>query len=624
MKEQMTYVAIDADDVGESIGGAVISDDADKLSSISGKINAGVQIFSKWAEYNGGSIISSGSDEAIFQVPSSSIEELEDLKNKYQKHTGFSVSIGIGEKISDAAKALIYAKVNGKNQIVDYSPEIEEVMKQSITGNLDRNQSDQKLEGGIGDETKPSDVKPDQLKQGRTVEKEHTEDKGEAEEIALDHLTEDPEYYSKLKEMESDKPKTRRPKFEEEDDTEDLDLMQDKDSEDSEDEEDEGSFLDQEDLDIDGRPDKQEEHGKINPEEDDIDKDGDTEHEEAMASEAGEKDEYSDEGDSSDEYLDQEAEQDGAEAEKDEEKEQDIEDKNEEEMPEGKEEMPEGEEEMPEGEEEMPEGEESEDEDGLTDSIASEMSDEDQDMVDEDQDMVDEGDMTDEDLKQAIFDSLQIFKENKDILSSLAAQSPDLYNALVVSLQSMIEMAKELGYGGYGDSLKQENDPKKMKTEDEESSDQDEDMNPEDYEVSDDGGDVEKSENFHNLINKINNTKNLLEMKKKEDKKQMFLRLREKLKKIKNKSSDSGKKPFEDKKKKPPKPKKVEAASFCSSSNQKMKTAGHDCRANEDKDSPMCAARKKMNCRGKNAEKGAVVQKSEKLKNFLENKRKKN
>ena len=53
--------------------------------------------------------------------------------------------------------------------------------------------------------------------------------------------------------------------------------------------------------------------------------------------------------------------------------------------------------------------------------------------------------------------------------------------------------------------------------------------------------------------------------------------------------------------------------SFCAKSHNKMRAAGKDCRAAEDKDSPLCSARKKMNCRGKNEEKGQVVEKSEKL-----------
>ena len=41
-----------------------------------------------------------------------------------------------------------------------------------------------------------------QLKKGIAVEKEHTTNKSEAREIALDHLWEMPDYYDKLKKVE--------------------------------------------------------------------------------------------------------------------------------------------------------------------------------------------------------------------------------------------------------------------------------------------------------------------------------------------------------------------------------------------------------------------------------------
>ena len=54
------------------------------------------------------------------------------------------------------------------------------------------------LGGGKGDLTNPGDVDPTQLSVGIQVEMEHTNDPKIAQEIALDHLTEDPEYYTKL------------------------------------------------------------------------------------------------------------------------------------------------------------------------------------------------------------------------------------------------------------------------------------------------------------------------------------------------------------------------------------------------------------------------------------------
>jgi hypothetical protein len=55
------------------------------------------------------------------------------------------------------------------------------------------------LTGGVGDATATSDVNPVELSLGQTVEMEHTTDPNIATEIALDHLSEDPEYYTKLK-----------------------------------------------------------------------------------------------------------------------------------------------------------------------------------------------------------------------------------------------------------------------------------------------------------------------------------------------------------------------------------------------------------------------------------------
>ena len=54
------------------------------------------------------------------------------------------------------------------------------------------------LTGGIGDITAPSNVNTKELSIGVQVEMEHTNDEKIATEIAMDHLTEDPEYYSKL------------------------------------------------------------------------------------------------------------------------------------------------------------------------------------------------------------------------------------------------------------------------------------------------------------------------------------------------------------------------------------------------------------------------------------------
>jgi hypothetical protein len=53
------------------------------------------------------------------------------------------------------------------------------------------------LPGGKGD-VPPSNIDPNELKMGISVEREHTKDENLAREIAQDHLAEDPHYYTKL------------------------------------------------------------------------------------------------------------------------------------------------------------------------------------------------------------------------------------------------------------------------------------------------------------------------------------------------------------------------------------------------------------------------------------------
>jgi hypothetical protein len=67
-----------------------------------------------------------------------------------------------------------------------------------------------RLPGGIpGGEaekagTKPSDVSATELRAGQQIEKEHTANPRKATDISLDHLTEIPDYYRRLKEMEAE------------------------------------------------------------------------------------------------------------------------------------------------------------------------------------------------------------------------------------------------------------------------------------------------------------------------------------------------------------------------------------------------------------------------------------
>jgi len=60
-----------------------------------------------------------------------------------------------------------------------------------------------RIPGGKAAGRKPSDFDREQLRLGTRHEMEHTRDRTKAREIAMDHLAEDPSYYTHLSEMES-------------------------------------------------------------------------------------------------------------------------------------------------------------------------------------------------------------------------------------------------------------------------------------------------------------------------------------------------------------------------------------------------------------------------------------
>lgn len=68
---------------------------------------------------------------------------------------------------------------------------------------LIREEYKDQVSGGLADVKKPEDFDPSALANGKKVEMEHTDDPDLAEQIAMDHLTEDPKYYDKLAKMEA-------------------------------------------------------------------------------------------------------------------------------------------------------------------------------------------------------------------------------------------------------------------------------------------------------------------------------------------------------------------------------------------------------------------------------------
>jgi hypothetical protein len=245
-------------------------------------------------------------------------------------------------------------------------------------------------------------------------------------------------------------------------------------------------------------------------------------------------------------------------------------------------------------------------------------------------------------IKDVIFESLQNFKQNREYLEGIAQENPELYQSLIFTLQAMIEMAKEFGYGEVeedmmvADEEAMAEDEAMLSDEDEamdfSGMDEEEDMNPDDFAVQEEEEEeFEKNENFLRLVYKMRRGFQILDELKKADEEKSIEELKEEAKqKLKDKAKKKGpskkkrkasvKKQISPDKKKKKSQKSSNDGSFCARSHQKMRASGKDCRSNEDKFSPLCSARRKFNCRGKNEEKGKKIEKAEKLKEFLKKK----
>lgn len=71
-----------------------------------------------------------------------------------------------------------------------------------VLGGLLKKEGKDAVPGGLAEGKNPSDFDQKALAEGTKVEMEHTTSKQIAQEIAMDHLVEDPKYYKKLKKME--------------------------------------------------------------------------------------------------------------------------------------------------------------------------------------------------------------------------------------------------------------------------------------------------------------------------------------------------------------------------------------------------------------------------------------
>lgn len=84
---------------------------------------------------------------------------------------------------------------------------VDTLLRKEKDGTLTKQSFHEQIPGGLAAGKKPSQFNAGQLSAGRKVEMEHTKSPAIATEIAMDHLTEDPGYYPKLRRMEHESEK---------------------------------------------------------------------------------------------------------------------------------------------------------------------------------------------------------------------------------------------------------------------------------------------------------------------------------------------------------------------------------------------------------------------------------
>lgn len=126
------FITFDGDGIGKLVGRAELEDQPDKIRKISQQIDAGNEIFRSWCERTQGEVINIGGDEGRIAIDPKHLSELPGLCETYESASGATVSIGVGMKLSDSAKALLVAKLRGKNRIVMYTPDLEPEIKAAV------------------------------------------------------------------------------------------------------------------------------------------------------------------------------------------------------------------------------------------------------------------------------------------------------------------------------------------------------------------------------------------------------------------------------------------------------------------------------------------------------------
>lgn len=116
------FVRLDVDNAGDSIELALLESDPKVAQNIHDKIQENIHSILSTIQNNKAiKVLMTGCDDILFIINQNDydIQYLEKIKNEFKLKSGFSLSIGVGESITECMLNLQIAKVSGKDKIVD-------------------------------------------------------------------------------------------------------------------------------------------------------------------------------------------------------------------------------------------------------------------------------------------------------------------------------------------------------------------------------------------------------------------------------------------------------------------------------------------------------------------------
>jgi hypothetical protein len=119
------YVCWDGDHIGREVGRAVMTDDVVAVRRVDQAITAGNELWRSFALRSNGMVIEMGGDEGRIELGAEHLPDLPAVAEQYAQAVGATVSVGIGMKLSESAKALLVAKLRGGNQTVLWHPDMQ-------------------------------------------------------------------------------------------------------------------------------------------------------------------------------------------------------------------------------------------------------------------------------------------------------------------------------------------------------------------------------------------------------------------------------------------------------------------------------------------------------------------